>query len=526
MAQEIVGTAVASGGSGGRGPFGDLAPGLALASGAELAVPLGSIDPAASIAAPTGVSELDRVLGGGLVPGSVTLLGGEPGVGKSTLVLQVLARYAERGSTSLLIAAEESGEQVRRRAERLGAAVDDCYLLATVDLDAVHAATVQVEPSVLVVDSIQAVADPACPSPAGSPTQVRECAQRLVRLAKTRGIATVLVGHVTKDGALAGPRALEHLVDTVLSFDGDRHHSLRLLSSSKHRYGSTGELGLFEMREDGLRALDDPSALVLGDRQRNVAGSVAVPILEGRRPITVEIQGLVGPPSAGAPRRVAQGVTPGRLALLLAVLERRCGVGLAGSDVFVSAVGGLRATEPAADLGVALAVLSAFEGRVVPEDLVVIGEVGLAGELRQVAGMERRIAEATRLGFRRAIGAQFGSRPPDVVVAPQSRYPLGGGGSAEEHGRRLRTPTTTRADGGPKLSASTGLWIDSRLVPRALREEFSIVRCRGQGRLPPPWGRGRRAPRDARSLRREARVPGAAARLRRPDAHGAGGQHR
>ncbi len=377
-------------------------------------VRLSSIDPDGSVAVATGVGELDRVLGGGLVPGSVTVLGGEPGVGKSTLVLQALAQLAAGGATSLLIAAEESGEQVRRRAGRLAVAVEDAYVLATTDLDAVQAAAVQVEPSVLVVDSIQAVSDPNCGSQAGSPSQVRECAMRLVRLAKTHAIATILVGHVTKDGALAGPRTLEHLVDTVLSFDGDRHHSLRLLSSSKHRYGSTGELGLFEMTEGGLVGLADPSALLLGDRRRNVPGSVAVPVLEGRRPLVVEVQGLVGPatPGAGAPRRVAQGVNPGRLALLLAVLERRCGLVLGGSDVFVSAVGGLRLHEPAADLAVALAVTSAAEATVVPDDLVAIGEVGLAGELRQVPGTERRLAEAARLGFRRAIVPNSAPRGP------------------------------------------------------------------------------------------------------------------
>ena len=313
-------------------------------------LPLGSISADGAVAVPTGIGELDRVLGGGLVAGSVTVLGGEPGVGKSTLVLQALASLAAQGRTSLLIAAEESGEQVRRRAERLEAAVEGCYLLATTDLDAVISASVQLEPSVLVVDSIQAVSDPACGSQAGSPSQVRECAGRLVRYAKSLGVATLLVGHVTKDGGLAGPRTLEHLVDTVLSFDGDRHQSLRLLSASKHRYGPTGELGLFEMTESGLNGLVDPSALLLGDRRRGVPGSIAVPVLEGRRPLVVEVQGLVGPSTSAVPRRVAQGVLGGRLALLLAVLERRCHIALAASDVFVSTVGGLRVTEPAADL--------------------------------------------------------------------------------------------------------------------------------------------------------------------------------
>ncbi len=373
--------------------------------GRAAAVPtaLLEVSPEGASAAPTGVGELDRVLGGGLVAGSVTVLGGEPGVGKSTLVLQMLASAAARGRTSLLVAAEESSEQVRRRAGRLGAAVEGLYVLATTDLDSVINAAGQLEPSILVVDSIQAVSDAACESPAGSPSQVRECAGRLTRFSKSLKVATVLVGHVTKDGGLAGPRALEHLVDTVLSFDGDRHHSLRLLSASKHRYGPTGEIGLFEMTEGGLEGLLDPSALLLGDRRPGVPGSIAVPVLEGRRPLVVEVQGLVGPSSASAPRRVAQGVVAGRLALLLAVLERRCELAVAASDVFVSTVGGLRVNEPAADLAIALALASAVTGKAIGEDVVACGEVGLAGEIRQVPGLERRLGEAARLGFRHAV---------------------------------------------------------------------------------------------------------------------------
>ena len=378
-------------------------PGSLLPCPSVTPVPLRMISPEGAAAVATGVGELDRVLGGGLVAGSVTVLGGEPGVGKSTLVLQTLASAALLGRTSLLIAAEESGEQVRRRAERLEAAVEGCYVLATTDLDAVIAAASQLEPSILVVDSIQAVSDPACSSQAGSPSQVRECAGRLVRYAKTSGVATVLVGHVTKDGGLAGPRTLEHLVDTVLSFDGDRHHCLRLLTSSKHRYGPSGEIGLFEMTEAGLRGLVDPSALLLGDRRQGVPGSIAVPVLEGRRPLMIEIQGLVGPPMSGAPRRVAQGIVGGRLALLLAVLERRCHLAVASSDVFVSTVGGLRVNEPAADLAIALALVSAVTGIAIGEDVMACGEVGLAGELRQVQATERRLGEAARLGFRRAV---------------------------------------------------------------------------------------------------------------------------
>ncbi|MGO9583999.1 MAG: DNA repair protein RadA [Acidimicrobiales bacterium] len=431
----------------------------------EAPLPLQTISPDGAVAVATGIGELDRVLGGGLVAGSVTVLGGEPGVGKSTLVLQALASAAGQGRTSLLIAAEESGEQVRRRAGRLQAAVDGCYVLATTDLDAVIGAAGQLEPSMLVVDSIQAVSDRACPSQAGSPSQVRECAGRLVRYAKTLGVATVLVGHVTKDGGLAGPRTLEHLVDTVLSFEGDRHHSLRLLSASKHRYGPTGEIGLFEMTEAGLQGLVDPSALLLGDRRRGVPGSIAVPVLEGRRPLIIEIQGLVGPPMSGAPRRVAQGVVGGRLALLLAVLERRCHVAVAASDVFVSTVGGLRVNEPAADLGVALALVSAVTAIAIGEDVVALGEVGLAGEIRQVPSTERRLAEAVRLGFRRAVVPQ--SCPEGPVALELLRA-----GTLLEAVRLLlgvvpaaRSGPRTGSGGGPELSSGRDVRTLERTPP-------------------------------------------------------------
>jgi DNA repair protein RadA/Sms len=428
-------------------------------------LPLHTINPDGAVAVATGIGEFDRVLGGGLVAGSVTVLGGEPGVGKSTLVLQTLASAAKAGRTSLLIAAEESAEQVRRRAERLGTAVEGCYVLATTDLDAVISAAAQLEPSILVVDSIQAVSDQACPSQAGSPSQVRECAGRLVRYAKTLGVATVLVGHVTKDGGLAGPRTLEHLVDTVLSFDGDRHHSLRLLSASKHRYGSTGEIGLFEMTEAGLEDLADPSALLLGDRRRGVAGSIAVPVLEGRRPLIIEIQGLVGPATSPSPRRVAQGVVAGRLALLLAVLERRCHLAVATSDVFVSTVGGLRVNEPAADLGIALALVSAVTGIAIGEDVVACGEVGLAGELRRVQATERRLAEAARLGFRRAVVPQ--SSPDGPMELELLRA-----GTLLEAVRLLlgvvpvaRSGQRTESDGGSELSGGRDVRTLERTPP-------------------------------------------------------------
>ena len=265
-------------------------------------------------------------------------------------------------------------------------------------------------------------------------------------------VATLLVGHVTKDGGLAGPRTLEHLVDTVLSFDGDRHHSLRLLSASKHRYGPTGELGLFEMTETGLVDLKDPSAMLLGDRRPGLPGSIAVPVLEGRRPLVIEVQGLVGPPSSGSPRTVAQGVLSGRLALLLAVLERRCGLVVSSSDVFVSTVGGLRVNEPAADLAIALALVSAQTGVPVGEDVVAFGEVGLTGELRQVPATGRRLAEAARLGFRRAVVPRVVPRGPAGIGAAPSRYPSGGDPALARRGSCVERPGARTAGGGPELS--------------------------------------------------------------------------
>lgn len=350
---------------------------------------------------PTGVAELDRVLGAGLVPGSVTLLGGEPGIGKSTLLLQLLAAWQGR---TLYVSAEESAPQVRLRAERLGALQPDLWLLSETLLPHVIAAIDEVKPSLVVVDSIQTVADPELSSAPGSIVQVRGCAARLVHEAKTRGVPVVLVGHVTKEGGLAGPRTLEHVVDVVLSFEGDRHHSLRLLRAVKNRFGPTDELGLFEMAEDGLVGVPDASRLFLADRRTGVAGSAVLPTLEGQRPLLVEVQALTTAMSAGgSPRRSAQGIDPGRLAMLLAVLERRARMITATAEVYVSAVGGVRLAEPGADLALCLAICSAMHNHPLPPDLVVFGEVGLAGEIRQVPHAKRRLTEAGRLGFRRAI---------------------------------------------------------------------------------------------------------------------------
>jgi DNA repair protein RadA/Sms len=351
----------------------------------------------------TGIPELDRVLGGGLVPGSVTLVGGEPGVGKSTLLLQVAAARARAGRPVLYVSAEESAQQVRSRAERLGALVPDLWLLSETLVPAIFAAVERLGPALVVVDSIQTVVDPDLGSSPGSVVQVRESAQHLVREAKSRGVAVVLVGHVTKEGQLAGPRVLEHVVDTVLTFEGDAHHALRLLRAVKHRYGSTNELGLFEMEESGLVGVVDASGMFLADRTCGVPGSVVVPIVEGHRPILVEVQALVVPSGLPAPRRSAQGLDQGRLGLLVAVLQNRAGLPFGDLDVYASAVGGVRLTEPGSDLGICLALASALTGVPLDHGLVASAEVGLGGELRQVAQTPRRLAEAARMGFQRAI---------------------------------------------------------------------------------------------------------------------------
>jgi len=367
---------------------------------------------------PTGIDELDRVLGGGLVPGSVTLVGGEPGIGKSTLLLQAVIEMAERGLRALVVCAEESAQQVKRRAVRLGPLPAGVWVIADTSLTAVRAAVDLVAPDVLVADSIQTLFDPEVDSAPGSVSQVRACALGLVELSKSRGLATVIVGHVTKEGTLAGPRLLEHMVDTVLSFEGERHHALRLLRASKHRFGPTGELGLFEMTDGGLRGVPDPSGLFLGDRRRLAPGSVVFAAMEGHRPLLVEIQALVAGSGLQMPRRSASGLDSGRLALQIAVLDERAGISLTGREVYVSAVGGVRVNEPGADLATSLALASAARNIAVANDLVACGEVGLAGELRQVAHMPRRLAEAARLGFRQAlvpISAEVPAGPLEVI---------------------------------------------------------------------------------------------------------------
>src|SRR3954469_25500594 len=352
---------------------------------------------------PTGVAEFDRVLGGGLVAGSVTLVGGEPGMGERPLIMPALRCMAARGARCLLVCAEESTAQVRMRAERLGVLAPELFVVSETSLPAIAAYVAPLAPVVLAIDSIQAVHDPDSPGVAGSVTQVRDAAQELVRLAKENDVATLLVGHVTKDGGLAGPRALEHVVDTVLSFEGDRHHALRMLRALKHRFGATDELGLMEMTPTGLMPVTDPSALFLADRRVDATGSVVTAVMEGTRPLCVEVQALVAPTGAPIPRRIAQAFEGNRLSMLVAVLQQRAGIALANHDVYASVAGGVRVAEPAADLAVALAIAGARHEHAVDSDTIVIGEIGLGGEIRQVPQAPRRLAEALRLGFRRAV---------------------------------------------------------------------------------------------------------------------------
>ncbi len=366
--------------------------------------PIGDISAADARARPTGVAELDRVLGGGLVPGSVVLLAGEPGVGKSTLLLEVAHRYARGGGRSLVVTGEESTAQVRLRAERIGCVDPQLFLAAENDLGALLTHLDDVRPGLLVVDSVQTISTDVVDSGAGGVAQIRAVAAALIAAAKQRAIATVLVGHVTKDGGIAGPRVLEHLVDVVLHFDGDQHSSLRLVRASKNRYGPADEVGCFEMRENGIVGLSDPSGLFLSDRTVAVPGTCVAIIVEGRRSLVTEVQALVNRPAGGgSPRRAVSDLDSARVAMLLAVLARHGQLALADLEVYVATVGGIGAHEPAADLATALALASAVRNVPIPATVCAIGEVSLSGDVRRVPHLSRRLAEAARLGFTRAL---------------------------------------------------------------------------------------------------------------------------
>jgi DNA repair protein RadA/Sms len=366
---------------------------------------------------PTGIAELDRVLGGGVVRGSLVLIGGDPGIGKSTLLLQTARALAKARPPVLYVSAEESAAQVKMRADRLGITGEGLLLWAETDLHAVQAALDDVKPQALIVDSIQTVFLPDLESAPGSVAQVRECGARLMTQAKGRGLATFLVGHVTKEGALAGPRVLEHLVDTVLYFEGEAHHAYRVLRAVKNRFGSTNEIGVFEMGERGLAEVANPSGFFLAERPVDAPGSVVVASLEGTRPMLLELQALVSRASFGTPRRTVLGADYNRVCLLLAVLEKRAQLPIGNQDVFVNVAGGGRVVEPAADLAIVVAAASSYMERPLPPDVVVLGEVGLTGEVRAVAGLEPRLRAAAQLGFRSAV-------VPKSAVAEARSAPL------------------------------------------------------------------------------------------------------
>ena len=375
--------------------------------------PIAQIDGTQATARSTGVPELDRVLGGGLVPGAVVLLAGEPGVGKSTLLLDVAAKASGPQTPTLYVTGEESASQVRLRADRIGALADHLYLAAETDLSAVLGHLDDVKPALLVLDSVQTVASPEIDGAPGGMAQVREVAGALIRASKERGMSTLLVGHVTKDGAIAGPRLLEHLVDVVLSFEGDRHARLRLIRGVKNRYGATEEVGCFELHDEGITGLADPSGLFLTRRDEPVPGTCLTVTLEGRRPLVAEVQALTVDTQIPSPRRTTSGLETSRVSMMLAVLEQRGRIKSIGKqDIYTATVGGVKLTEPAADLAVALALASAAIDTPLPQNLVAIGEVGLAGEVRRVTGVQRRLSEAHRLGFTQALV------PPDPGKVP------------------------------------------------------------------------------------------------------------
>jgi DNA repair protein RadA/Sms len=392
-----------SGGEPGAAAPLDLLDAKAPRAGDGHALPLREVAADAAPRATTGIGELDRVLGGGLVPGSVVLVGGEPGIGKSTLCLQLALAIEKRGGRVLYVTGEESLEQVRMHAARLGEIGPGLLALAETRVEALAKPWRDAEPALVLIDSIQTLRTERVESAPGSVAQVRECAALLASTAKTHGTALVLVGHVTKEGTLAGPRVLEHLVDVVLEFEGERGHPFRVLRARKNRYGSTQEVGVFTLGERGLEVVENPSELFLAERHAGAPGSCIVPVLEGSRPMLLEVQALVAPAGYGTARRTSLGIDDARVALLLAVLDRRSAVDLLSRDVYVNVAGGVRVTEPAADLAVALAIASSRLDVPLPPDVAACGEVGLGGEIRRVARLEERLAEAARLGYARVL---------------------------------------------------------------------------------------------------------------------------
>jgi len=355
----------------------------------------------------TGIEEFDRILGGGLVEGSLVLLGGEPGIGKSTLLLQASNALSETGVTVLYVSGEESVRQTKMRAVRLGTSGDKLYIVSETNLDAIISIISDITPKVVVIDSIQIIYSENLESAPGSVSQLRDSANRLMRLAKETATSVFLVGHITKEGAIAGPKMLEHIVDTVLYFEGERYQSYRVLRAVKNRFGATDEIGVFKMSDTGLAQVSNPSEIFLAERHSDIPGSIVIPSIEGTRPILVEIQALVSPTVFGMPNRKAIGVDYNRVILLLAVLEKRLGWGLQSQDVFVNVAGGAKVVEPAADLGIVLAVSSSFRDRAIDKKMIAIGEVGLGGEIRSVNNVEKRVREGMKLGFTKFIVPQY-----------------------------------------------------------------------------------------------------------------------
>ncbi|MGY2127176.1 DNA repair protein RadA [Blastococcus sp. SYSU DS0617] len=398
--------------------IGTTGPGLRAVSAGPVtapARPIAEVELAGARAVPTGIGEFDRVLGGGLVPGAVLLVAGEPGVGKSTLLLEVAHRVAASNGPALVVSGEESAGQVRLRAERIGALHERLFLAAETELSAVLSHVEQVNPTLLVLDSVQTVRSPGDGTDGGA-TQVRAVASALTAVAKSRGMTTILVGHVTKDGAIAGPRTLEHLVDVVISFDGERHSTLRLVRATKNRFGPADEIGCFEIGDSGVVGVPDPSALFVSRRAAPVPGSCVTVTMEGSRPLLAEVQALVASSSGGgSPRRAVSGLDAQRVAMVNAVVERRGGVKLADADVFAASVGGVRIAEPAADLALALAIASAAHDRALPAGMIALGEVGLSGEIRRVGGTGRRLAEAARQGYKVALVPEDAGPPPPGI---------------------------------------------------------------------------------------------------------------
>ncbi len=411
---------------------------------ASRAVPISSVEPNASRHRSTGVGELDRVLGGGVVPGSVTLLAGDPGVGKSTLLLKVAHRWAQAGRRALYISGEESAGQIRLRADRIGCGGDDVYLAAESDVHMVleHIATVR--PALVIVDSVQTMSTREADGVAGGVTQVRAVTATLTAAAKADGVALILVGHVTKDGAIAGPRSLEHLVDVVLHFEGDRNGSVRMVRGVKNRFGAADEVGCFVLHDNGIEDVSDPSNLFLDQRPAPVAGTAITVTLDGKRPLIGEVQALLATPAGGSPRRAVSGIDHARAAMIAAVLEKHGRLNLAVNDIYLSTVGGMRLTDPSSDLAVAVALASAYINRPMPTNAVMIGEVGLAGDLRWVSGMERRLSEAARQGF-------------DVALIPAGDDP-----------RREIVPAGMRALRAPTIAAALKHMLDIAEPPPRL----------------------------------------------------------